>query len=173
MKKLYLFVFLVVTILLSLFCQLSTYAATISGTVVRVVDGDTFHFLPDQPVSGVKVHKNSTVTVRMRGIDAPERDQPYGVEAAEHLRNLILQQKIRLEIKDIDRYGRIVGYVWYNGKNINLEQVQAGYAWAYTEFLDRPYASEFYKAEQQARAERRGLWQQRNPVPPWEWRKIK
>jgi endonuclease YncB( thermonuclease family) len=63
--------------------------------------------------------------------------------------------------------------VYVNGLNVNLEQVKRGYAWVYLEFLDRPYVSEFYSAEKEARSKGLGLWKQTNPTPPWEWRKMK
>jgi endonuclease YncB( thermonuclease family) len=147
----------------------------ISGVVTRIVDGDTFYLLPDipPPSSAIIIHKDGTISVRLRGCDAPEKDQPYGQEAKEHLVSLILMNTVKVQVMDVDRYGRVVGYVFLNGKNINLEQIKSGYAWAYTEFLDRPYASEFYEAEKEARKKRFGLWKQSNPLPPWEWRKIK
>jgi endonuclease YncB( thermonuclease family) len=149
-------------------------AYEISGLVTKVIDGDTFHLLPDLSApSNVRVHKDGTISVRLRGCDAPEKDQPYGQGAKEHLASLILKNKVKVQIMDVDRYGRVVGYVFLNGKNINLEQIKSGSAWAYTEFLDRPYASEFYEAEKEARKKRLGLWKQLNPLPPWEWRKIK
>jgi endonuclease YncB( thermonuclease family) len=149
-------------------------AYEISGVVTKVIDGDTFHLLPDiSPPSRVRVHRDGTISVRLRGCDAPEKDQPYGQEAKEHLTSLILMNRVKVQVMDVDRYGRVVGYVFLNGKNINLEQIKSGYAWAYTEFLDRPYASEFYEAEKEARKKRLGLWKQSNPLPPWEWRKIK
>ncbi len=49
--------------------------------------------------------------------------------------------------------------------------IETGYAWAYRKYLKRPYASEYIDAENQARKNRLGLWQQYNPVPPWEFRK--
>ena len=149
-------------------------AYEISGVVTKVIDGDTFHLLPDLSApSNVRVHKDGTISVRLRGCDAPEKDQPYGQEAKQHLASLILRNRVKVQIMDVDRYGRVVGYVFLNGKNINLEQIKSGHAWAYTEFLDRPYASEFYEAEKEARKKRLGLWKQLNPLPPWEWRKIK
>jgi len=164
------FIFFLLTFLISSF----SYALEVSGIVVRVLDGDTIHFLTGERLpTQIKVHKDGTVSVRFRGIDAPEKDQPYGLESKENLKNLIENKKVKIEIKDIDRYGRVAGYVYLNGKNINLEQVKQGYAWAYTEFLDRPYASEFYEAEKEARKNRLGLWKQSNPTPPWEWRKRK
>lgn len=135
------------------------------------MDGDTFHCLPDTLINGAKLHKDGTISVRLRGVDAPEKDQAYGMEAKESLKELIGRKTVKLDIKDIDRYGRVVAYVFVNGVNVNLEQVKRGYAWAYTEYLDRPYASEFYEAEKQARKQRFGLWKELNPTPPWEWRK--
>jgi endonuclease YncB( thermonuclease family) len=140
--------------------------------VTRVLDGDTFHCLPNQSISNAKVHKDGTVSIRMRGIDAPEKRQSYGMEAKESLKELIGGQTVKLDIKDIDRYGRVVAYVILGQVNVNLEQVKRGYAWAYTEFLDRPYMSEFYSAEKEARSQRLGLWKESNPMPPWEWRKL-
>jgi endonuclease YncB( thermonuclease family) len=122
-------------------------------------------------INGAKLHKDGTISVRLRGVDAPEKDQAYGMEAKESLKELIGRKTVKLDIKDIDRYGRVVAYVFVNGVNVNLEQVKRGYAWAYTEYLDRPYASEFYEAEKQARKQRFGLWKELNPTPPWEWRK--
>ena len=66
----------------------------------------------------------------------------------------------------------MVGIVYLNSRNINLEMVQEGLAWAYREYLQRPYASEYLDAEKEARAKRLGLWQQFNPQPPWEFRKL-
>lgn len=139
--------------------------------VTRVLDGDTFHCLPEKPVIGTKTHMDGTISVRMRGIDAPEKRQAYGEDARLSLKEIIGNKAVKLEIKDIDRYGRVVAYVWLGKTNVNLEQVRRGFAWAYTEYLDRPYASEFYEAEKQARKQKLGLWQQSNPTPPWEWRK--
>lgn len=146
-----------------------SFALDCSAT--RVLDGDTFHCLPEKTLSGVKLHKDGTITVRMRGIDAPEKRQAFGEDARESLKSMIGGKIVKLDVKDIDRYGRTVAYVWLGKVNINLEQVKRGYAWAYAEYLDRPYASEFYEAEKGARKQKLGLWQQSNPAPPWEWRK--
>jgi len=71
----------------------------------------------------------------------------------------------------VDQYKRSVGIVWLNGKNINQEMVAEGYAWAFRQYLDSHHASEYIRAEEQARAKRLGLWQQINPQPPWEFRR--
>jgi len=149
----------------------NTTATEITCQVTRVLDGDTFHCLPSKGIPNAKTYQDGTVSVRMRGIDAPEKRQAYGEDARLSLKELIGGKTVKLDVKDVDRYGRVVAYVWYNNQNINLEQVRRGMAWAYTEYLDRPYASEFYEAEKQARKQRLGLWEQTNPTPPWEWRK--
>jgi len=161
-------------LLISLFIflfPLTSHALSTTCTVTRVLDGDTFHCIPDILINGAKFHKDGTISVRLRGVDAPEKRQPSGIEAKESLKELIGRKTVKLDIKDIDRYGRVVAYVFVNGVNVNLEQVKRGYAWAYSEYLNRPYASEFYDAERQARKQRLGLWKELNPTPPWEWRK--
>ncbi|MEM3335614.1 MAG: thermonuclease family protein [Thermoplasmata archaeon] len=159
------------TLLVFVLICLPTYIYAFSCTVTRVIDGDTFHCLPEKTLFGAKVHKDSTISVRLRGIDAPEKRQSYGEEARLSLKELIGGKIVKLDVKDIDRYGRVVAYVWLGNININLEQVKRGMAWAYVEYLDRPYASEFYEAEKQARKQKLGLWKESNPTPPWEWRK--
>jgi endonuclease YncB( thermonuclease family) len=161
----------VLSIFLTFLLMSASFAEQIVCQVTRVLDGDTFHCLPEKTISGAKIHKDGTASVRMRGIDAPEKRQPFGEDARLSLKEMIGGKVVTLDVKDIDRYGRVVAYVWYNNRNINLEQVKRGYAWAYTEYMDRPYASEFYEAEKQARKQRLGLWQESNPMPPWEWRK--
>jgi len=161
---------LTISLFLILF-PLTSYALSTNCTVTRVLDGDTFHCIPDTTINGAKIHKDGTISVRLRGVDAPEKRQPSGMDAKESLKELIGKKTVKLDIKDIDRYGRVAAYVFVNRMNVNLEQVKRGLAWAYTEYLDRPYASEFYDAENQARKQRLGLWKELNPTPPWEWRK--
>ncbi|MEM4406594.1 MAG: thermonuclease family protein [Candidatus Methanomethylicaceae archaeon] len=166
------FSWLVAILLFQYLTLADTYAVGTSvGCVVKeVLDGDTFKCIPEQKVHSAKV-RDGKVIVRMYGIDAPERSQPYGVEARVYLRRLLKGKRVQLEVKEVDRYGRLVAVVYDGGRNINLEQVESGHAWAYLRYLDRPYVSQFYSAEERAREQRLGLWNQRNPTPPWEWRK--
>ena len=136
-------------------------AATISGKVVKVVDGDTIDILQNR----------STVRIRLNGIDAPERGQAFGTRAKQFVLDVAAQQTVTVEIKDVDRYGRSVGDVFLpDGRNLNREIVAAGYAWWY-----RKYSKDqaLGRLEEDARRDRRGLWQDKNPMPPWEWRKLK
>lgn len=147
----------------------------LEGTVTKVSDGDTIH---------IKDGNGSKVKVRLYGIDAPETEkknhrtgkiskpgQPFGDKAFESLRAKIDRKHVRVEVMDIDRYKRAVSIIWCDGRDINREMVKEGLAWAYRQYLDRPHASEYIGAEEQARTERRGLWQQSNPQPPWEFRR--
>ena len=140
----------------------------IEGNVTRVSDGDTIQVVDNQ---GTKVK------ARLYGIDAPEihhpnkQGQPMGEEALIALRSKVNRQRVRLEIMDLDQYKRAVAIVWLGNRNINREMVAGGWAWAYRQYLDRPHASEYIGAEENARREGKGLWQQRNPQPPWDFRK--
>lgn len=104
--------------------------------------------------------------------DGNNQGQPYGEEAYRALQDKLQRQRVRLEVMDIDKYHRSVCIVWLGNRNINLEMVEEGWAWAYRKYLDRPHASEYIQAEEQARSKRLGLWQQNNPQPPWEFRKM-
>jgi micrococcal nuclease len=145
------------------------------GVVKKVTDGDTVSVVTDD---GTKLK------VRLYGIDAPEiqhankktgviskQGQPYGEEAQEALQGKVLGKKVTVKIIDIDRYKRSVSIVYLNSRDINREMVQEGLAWAYTAYLKGPYASQYIDAENDARSKHLGLWQQSNPLPPWEFRK--
>lgn len=148
-------------ILLGLTCQ----AEVISGKVVSVADGDTVTILDASKVQ----HK-----VRLAGIDAPERAQAFGERSREALADLVAGRAVIVETHKEDRYGRLIGKILLNGRDVNREQVRSGMAWFY-----RDYAHEQTEADQQSydRAEteakdfRRGLWADKRPVPPWEFRK--
>ena len=170
---------IVTTLLLALISVSTVFAKepirTIEGTVIKVSDGDTIQ---------VRDSHGTKVKVRFYGIDCPETEksnkktghvskagQPYGEEAYRALKGKLERKSVRLDVMDIDRYGRTVSVVWLNDRNINQEMVSDGLAWAYRQYLDRPHASEYIQLEEDARAKRLGLWQDNNPTPPWEFRK--
>lgn len=148
---------------------------TIEGIVSKVSDGDTIN---------VQDNQGTKVKVRLYGIDAPETEksnkktghiskpgQPYGDESWKALEGKVYRKRVRLEVMDIDHYRRLVSQVWLDRRNINKEMVAEGWAWAYRDYLDTPYASEFIGLEDKARVKKFGLWQQSNPEPPWEFRR--
>lgn len=154
--------FLAVSLVL-LLCQPAS-AGILSGRVVGVSDGDTITVLAD-----AREQK-----VRLAGIDAPEKRQPYGMASKKHLSDLIYGKAITLECGKMDRYKRHICIVLLEGQDVCLLQLKSGMAWWY-----RKYASEqtvqnraaYASAEEEAQLAKRGLWVDRNPVPPWDWRR--
>jgi endonuclease YncB( thermonuclease family) len=146
------------------------FRATLQGKIMQVKDGDTAVV---SPVDG-----GDFFVCRLYGIDSPEKPkrgnpgQYYGAEATRELKNLILGQTVEIATTGDITYDRQVCLIKANGTDINLEMVKRGAAWAYKHYLKRPYASEYIDAEREARASRFGLWKDRNPIPPWEFRKI-
>ncbi len=162
-------VLFIILLSLSIFSQ--TYAKdsrTIRGTVTKVSDGDTVII---RPFSG-KLFK-----CRLYGIDAPEIShngrpgQPYGNAADRELNNLVMNTAVDITLTGDSSFDREICIIKKMGLDINREMVKRGYAWAYREYLKGPYASEYIDAEKEAQKMRRGLWQQMNPTPPWEFRK--
>jgi endonuclease YncB( thermonuclease family) len=114
--------------------------------------------------------------VRLYGIDAPETKkpdkpgQPYGNISKRTLMYKIMGRQVTAEIIDIDQYKRAVAVIRYAGRDINREMVAEGMAWAYRQYLQGAYESEYINSESRARSRRAGLWQESNPQPPWEFR---
>jgi endonuclease YncB( thermonuclease family) len=142
-----------------LFSLHAAFAAAETGVVLEAVDGDTLR---------VRVGGEPAATVRLIGIDAPERSHPslgkqfYGDEAAAYLSSLCLGRTVRMERDgdDTDKYGRLLRYLVLpppDGRLLNLEMVRAGMARTYTRF---PFSRQdaFLAAERLARREGRGLW---------------
>ena len=141
------------------------FAAELQGRVVGVSDGDTITVLAD----GQRQFR-----IRLSGIDAPEKKQAFGAIAKQTLSHQVYGKPVLVEWSKVDRYGRIVGRIELGGRDVNLQQVREGSAWVYTQYLrDLPEADRrlYLEAEQQAREERRGLWRDAAPEPPWQWRR--
>jgi endonuclease YncB( thermonuclease family) len=140
-------------------------AQTLSGLVVRIADGDTVTVLDSS---------NAQHRIRLEGIDAPESHQAFGTQSKKSLSQMIFGKDVTVTYQKADQYGRLVGKINYDGKDINLEQVKAGMAWHYKEYEREqdPEDRELYtRAEDEARANRRGLWQDADPVEPSAFRK--
>ena len=143
-----------------LFLSLSLFSADIKGKVVAVTDGDTITVLDNLDKGKFRI--------RLDKIDAPEKKQAFGNKAKQYLSSLIFGKKVSIRYKSIDRYGRILGVVFLDGAEINLQMVQNGYAWHYS-YYDKTPA--YIQAEKQARAEKKGLWADPNPINPYQFRK--
>ena len=139
--------------------------AIVRGRCVAVVDGDTIKAL----AAG-----NELLRVRLSWIDAPEKSQAFGQRSKQHLSELVFGREVELHTHGLDRYGRTLAVVMLDGVDINLEQVRSGMAWCYTRYLSEAPAdiqASYQQAETEAWEQQRGLWSERDPIPPWEWRK--
>lgn len=141
---------------------LTCLSDAIVGKVVGVSDGDTLTVLD----SGNRQYK-----IRLSAIDAPEKNQPFGMRSKQALSSLCFGKGARVTPLQKDRYGRTVADVDCGGRNVNEEQIRAGMAWVYRKYA-KGYG-DLYRLEDEARMGQRGLWVDLEPVPPWEWRKSK
>ena len=125
--------------------------------VDRVTDGDTIVLM-------------DRTRVRLHGIDAPERDQPYGPIATAALEYMVARSVYLVEV-DEDRYARLVGQLYHSkdGYDINASMVCAGYAWWYERYA--PDSQVLNNCQIEARQAPKGLWEDEDPMPPWEWRR--
>lgn len=128
------------------------------GKVIAVVDGDTLTVLSDR----------EQFKVRLVQIDAPEKAQPFGQKSKQSLSDLCFGKSATLADQGKDKYRRTLARVTCNGIDANAEQVRRGMAWVYRKYA--PKDSPLYAVEDEAKAARRGLWADAEPVPPWEWR---
>ncbi|PIQ20808.1 MAG: SNase-like nuclease [Cytophagales bacterium CG18_big_fil_WC_8_21_14_2_50_42_9] len=138
----------------------STEEATVSGyKVISIKDGDTIELLKDgQPVR-----------VRLQGVDAPEKKQDFGTRSRQFTSDLSFGQYVNLVVDGTDRYGRTVGTIILpDGRTLNQELVRNGFAWHYKAYSKD---EELARLEEEARAEKRGLWAGPNPIAPWDFRK--
>jgi endonuclease YncB( thermonuclease family) len=133
-------------------------SSEITGKVVSIQDGDTITVLVGK----------EQVKVRLDGIDAPESKQAFGTKAKQHLSELIGDNQVRVVVSGKDRYGRTLGTVFVSSKNLNEQMVKDGFAWHYKQYSKERQLAQL---EDEARAAKRGLWADKDPVAPWEWRK--
>lgn len=155
---------------------LTARAEVLIGTVVGVADGDTITVLD----SARRQHR-----VRLAGIDAPEKEQPFGSRAKQSLAGLVFGKAVEVQWHKRDRFQRVVGKVMVaepgcrsgacpKTLDAGLAQLKAGLAWWYRKYAHEQSpedARQYELAEWQARSRRMGLWGQAQPMPPWEWRR--
>ena len=141
----------------------------ITGKVVGVIDGDTIDILTDD---------KTTIRIRLNGIDAPEKGQPFGNTAKEFLSESIGGLDVRVVTHGEDRYGRVIGDVFGTEEidgvkpisSVNVTMVINGLAWHYVKYA--PDRKDLAYAETWARGKRLRLWSDNRHVAPWDWRKL-
>jgi endonuclease YncB( thermonuclease family) len=146
----------------------SPLRATIDLQVVDVENGDTLI---------INNTANQHLRLRLQGIDAPEKGQPFHNDAKEHLARLVLGKSIAVEFDPHgkpDSEGRVVAKALLGDSDIALAQVKAGLAWFCKDYKKAQSESDRYsyaEAEKEARASGLGLWRDHLPVAPWDYRK--
>jgi len=141
------------------------HAADLSGRIVSIADGDTVTLLDST---------NTQHKIRLKGIDAPEKTQPFGQKAKSNLAALVFNREVIAECGKSDKYRWEICVIKVEGKDVNLRQVEAGMAWCFRDYAKEQSAQDrenYEIAEFNAKIRRLGLWADTKPVPPWEWRK--
>lgn len=137
-----------------LFSQTKTYK------VIGVKDGDTVELLMD----------GKPQVVRLSNIDCPEKKQPFGNNAKQFVSDLCFGKMVKVSGNGKkDRNKRLIAeIILSDGKNINKELVKNGLAWHFKRYSkDNSYDI----LERQAQKQKLGLWKDKNPIAPWNWRK--
>lgn len=152
---------------LSVLFAIAGYAQTaIKAQVVGIVDGDT--------VTVLDLKLKRQITIRLAGIDAPEKKQDYGAAAKQKLSDLIFEKKVTILIYKQDRYGRSIGKILLDGRDINLMMVEEGFAWHYKEYENEQSAEDrklYAAAEINARSAKTALWSLLNSIKPADFRR--
>jgi endonuclease YncB( thermonuclease family) len=137
----------------------SALAETILGRVVGVTDGDTIKLLTPE---------KQQIKVRLYGIDAPESKQAFGARSKQSLSDIAFGKEVKLVTVNTDRYGRTVAWLYVGDINANEAQVRAGMAWWYQAYAK--HETRLRTLQEEAQRAKRGLWADKDPVPPWTWR---
>lgn len=155
---------LFLTGIVACFLFFPVHSENFTGLVVSITDGDTIKVLDKHEVQH---------TIRLAGIDSPEKKQAYGQQSKQSLSELVFKRDVFVETSKTDRYGRDIGKVLVDGVDTNLEQVKRGLAWHYKAYQGEQTLVErlaYARAEEEARRQSQGIWQDVHPVPPWEFR---
>ena len=133
-------------------------------TLVSVGDGDTVRVTSQQ---------GEKVTIRLACIDAPETSQgTSGKWSTQTLKGLIQGKSISLKPQVKDRYGRTVAEIYVGNRNINLQMVRQGAAFAYRKYLKQCDRDAYLQAESIANKKKLGVWGPYKPAQlPWEYRR--
>ena len=124
-----------------------------------MLDGDTVEILAG----------NVATRVRLNGIDAPEKAQPFGQRSRQALTAIVGGNTVLAVGEKRDRYGRLLATLILDGRDINAIQVYSGMAWVYR-YKGLATEPEYLRYERDARTARRGLWSEKEPVEPSIWR---
>ena len=128
------------------------------GKVVWIYNGDTFKLKTDNGIFKVKLY----------GVDAPEDGQTFAPQSKQKLTELIDGKSVSVTQTGIDSHTRVVGIVSNNGECINQKMLEEGMGWWARHLA--PKSPMFQRAEETAREAKKGLWQETDPIAPWDWK---
>ena len=160
MKRKALFLSLFLIFLLMIPCLAWAWSARVLG----VTDGDTIKVMGSH---------NKQVKIRLYGIDCPEKGQAFGKKAKQFTSDMVFGKVVEVEVMDTDRYGRTVALVAVNKQILNEELLKAGYAWVYYQYCHEMICHAWADYQFAAKLDKRGLWRDPKPIPPWEFRRKK
>ena len=132
--------------------------ADFTGKVVKVTDGDTIPVL----------RNNEQIKIRLAGIDAPEKGQPFGNVARQSMSEMLFGKEVQVVEQGRDRYGRTIGRVYRGDVDVSAKQIKQGMAWVYRKYTKD---AALYKLEDEAKQHRLGLWADAEPTLPCAWRR--
>jgi len=162
------------TILIIILFLTSTYTfADFDAKVINIVDGDTIDVLDG---------RGEKLRIRLLGIDAPEREQPFGKKSMLYLKKIINGKSVIIISKPNNNkpytlgfYKRIIGKITLNSKDVNFEMIKEGMAWHFKKYKkSQPIEDRqsYNDEENNARDKNIGLWSDENPLAPWKWRRL-
>ncbi len=137
--------------------------STIQGKVVGVADGDTITVLQN----------NRQYKIRLYGIDTPEKKQDFGQKAKKFTSDIVFKKQVTVISYGTGKYGRTIGVVYVGQECLNEALIKNGLAWVYKQYCSETFCNGWLQIEQEARANKLGLWIYDNPIPPWDFRKGK
>lgn len=148
----------ITALLLCLFAAPAFSAETFTGKVVGVTDGDTIRVLRD----------GKAQVIRLYGVDAPESGQAFGAKAKQFVSEAAFGQVVSVVSTEKDAYGRLVGTVALaDGRELSQELLREGLAWWYWHY-DK--SLDLARLEAEAKMARRGIWSDKQPIAPWDFR---
>lgn len=147
---------LALIIFVALPCQVY---ADLTGQVIHITDGDNL----------TVVINDEWIRVRLAGIDAPEKTQPFGTRSRQSLSDICFWKQVTVIPKGKDQYGRMFAKVRCGDVDAGEEQVKRGMAWVYDHYMKDPGLN---PVQDEARTAKRGLWADPYSTPPWEWREV-
>ena len=151
-------------IIILFFLLVASVAHAKLATVVSVIDGDTIKVVDETGIT----------TVRLYGIDSPEKKQAFGLAAKDFVEVMIKGKVVdvaHVDTKYYDRYGRTVAVVMLGTQCVQEQLLLAGYAWVYPQYCKKSFCQAWEKLQGISAGNRVGLWSGPAPVQPWVWRK--